>query len=144
MRLLYPIVIKWQTGKRGLSLITRVGGLIQQYKEHISKKGDPMAFTVLEDMTSNVEVIVFPETFARCSQSLGKDEPLIVLGTIQQGERGAKVIAEDIYPLDKAMEQFTEQTSIRLPADRIGRNQLIDLKELIYQYHGPSLPGFFP
>jgi DNA polymerase III alpha subunit len=44
----------------------RAGGLIQQYKEHISKKGDRMAFTVLEDMSSSVEVIVFPETFARC------------------------------------------------------------------------------
>ena len=116
----------------------RVGGLIQQYKEHISKKGDRMAFTVLEDMSSSVEVIVFPETFARCSHYLGKDEPLIVLGTVQQGERGAKIIAEDIYSLDKAVEQFTEQASIRLPADRIGRNQLIELKELIYQFHGSA------
>jgi DNA polymerase-3 subunit alpha len=123
----------WREGQA-----VRVGGLIQQYKEHISKKGDRMAFTVLEDMTSKVEVIVFPETFSRCSQFLGKDEPLIVLGTIQQGERGAKVIAEDIYPLDKAVEHFTEQTSIRLPADRISRNQLIELKELIYQYHGSA------
>jgi DNA polymerase-3 subunit alpha len=97
-----------------------------------------MAFTVLEDMSSSVEVIVFPETFARCSQFLGKDEPLIVLGTIQQGERGAKVIAEDIYPLGKAMEQFTEQAAIRLPADRISRNQLVELKELIYQFHGAT------
>ena len=118
--------------------VVRVGGLIQQYKEHISKKGDRMAFTVLEDMSSSVEVIVFPETFARCSHYLGKDEPLIVLGTVQQGERGAKIIAEDIYSLDKAVEQFTEQTSIRLSADRIGRKQLVELKELIYQYHGSA------
>ncbi|WLE95787.1 MAG: hypothetical protein QTN59_14005 [Candidatus Electrothrix communis] len=97
-----------------------------------------MAFTVLEDMSSSVEVIVFPETFSRCSHYLGKDEPLIVLGTVQQGERGAKIIAEDIYSLDKAVEQFTEQASIRLPADRIGRNQLIELKELIYQFHGSA------
>jgi DNA polymerase-3 subunit alpha len=121
----------WREGQA-----VRIGGLIRQYKEHISKKGDRMAFTVLEDMTSSVEVIVFPETFSRCSQFLGKDDPLIVLGTIQQGERGAKVIAEDIFPLDKAVEQFTEQTLIRLPADRIARNQLVELKELIYQYHG--------
>ncbi|MCI5149023.1 MAG: DNA polymerase III subunit alpha, partial [Candidatus Electrothrix sp. MAN1_4] len=117
----------------------RVGGLIQQSKEIITKKGERMAFTLLEDMSSSVEVVVFSDTFARCSQFLGKDEPLIVLGTIQQGERGAKVIAEDISPLDKAVEQFAEQAAIRLPADRIGRNQLIELKDLIRRFYG-SVP----
>ncbi|MCI5130694.1 MAG: DNA polymerase III subunit alpha, partial [Candidatus Electrothrix sp. EH2] len=123
----------WREGQA-----VRIGGLIQHYKEHISKKGDRMAFTVLEDMSSRVEVIVFPETFFRCSCFLGNDEPLIVLGTVQQGERGAKIIAEDIFPLDQAVEQFAEQTLIRLPADRIGRKQLIELKELIYQFHGAT------
>ncbi|MCI5159521.1 MAG: DNA polymerase III subunit alpha, partial [Candidatus Electrothrix sp. AUS1_2] len=123
----------WREGQA-----VRIGGLIQQYKEHISKKGDRMAFTVLEDMSASVEVIVFPDAFARCSQFLGKDEPLIVLGTVQQGERGAKIIAEEIFPLDKAIEQFAEQASVRLSADRTGRNQLIELKELIYQFHGAT------
>ncbi len=123
----------WREGQA-----VRVGGLIQQYKEHITKKGDRMAFTVLEDMTSRVEVIVFSDAFANCSHFLGKDEPLIVLGTIQQGERGAKIIAEDIYPLDQAIEQFTEQATVLLHADRIGRNKLIELKELIYQFHGAT------
>ena len=72
------------------------------------------------------------------AQFLGKDQPLIVLGTVQQGERGAKIIAEDIFLLDKAVEQFTEQTAIRLPADRIGRNQLTELKEMIYRFHGSA------
>ncbi|MCI5181808.1 MAG: DNA polymerase III subunit alpha [Candidatus Electrothrix sp. AW1] len=123
----------WREGQA-----VRVGGLIQQYKEIITKKGDRMAFAVLEDMTSRVEVIVFSDAFANCSHFLGKDEPLIVLGTIQQGERGAKIIAEDIYPLDQAIEQFTEQATVLLHADRIGRNKLIELKELIYQFHGAT------
>ncbi|WYD80575.1 MAG: DNA polymerase III subunit alpha [Candidatus Electrothrix gigas] len=123
----------WREGQA-----VRVGGLIQQYKEIITKKGDRMAFAVLEDMTSRVEVIVFSDAFANCSHFLGKDEPLIVLGTIQQGERGAKIIAEDIYPLDQAIEQFTEQATVLLHADRIGRNKLVQLKELIYQFHGAT------
>ncbi|XOF35060.1 MAG: DNA polymerase III subunit alpha [Candidatus Electrothrix sp. YB6] len=116
----------------------RVGGLIQRYKEHKSKKGDLMAFTVLEDMTSSVEVIVFPEAFTRCSHLLGSEAPLIVLGSIQQSERGAKIIAEEIYALDNAVEQFTEQTVIRLQAERTGRQQLSELKELLYRFHGSA------
>jgi DNA polymerase-3 subunit alpha len=122
---------KWRDGQ-----VVRVAGLIQNYKEHKSKKGDRMAFTVLEDMTSSIEVIVFPSTFAQCSELLGNDEPLVVLGTIQQGERGAKIIAETIDPLERAIEKYTENTVIRLQARNTERFQLIELKDLLYRYHG--------
>ncbi len=118
--------------------VIRVGGLIQNIKEHKSKKGDRMAFTMLEDMSSKVEVIVFPNTFAHCSELLGTDEPLVVLGTVQQGERGAKIIAEAIDPLAEAMEKYTEKTMIRLQANRTMRTQLIQLKDMLYQFHGTS------
>ncbi len=123
----------WRDGQ-----VIRVGGLIQSFKEHKSKKGDRMAFTVLEDMGSSIEVIVFPNTFAQCSELLSTDEPLIVLGTIQQGERGAKIIAEAIDPLDKAIEKYTENTMIRLQASRTMRGQLIQLKDMLYRFHGTS------
>ncbi len=118
--------------------VVRVAGLIQNYKEHKSKKGDRMAFTVLEDMSSSIEVIVFPSTFAQCSELLGSDEPLVVLGTIQLGERGAKIIAETIDPLNRALEKYTENTVIRLQAKNTMRQQLTQLKDLLYKYHGPS------
>ncbi len=118
--------------------VVRVAGLIQNYKEHKSKKGDRMAFTVLEDMSSSIEVIVFPSTFAQCSELLGSDEPLVVLGTIQLGERGAKIIAETIDSLDKALEKYTENTVIKLLARNTMRQQLVQLKNLLYQFHGPS------
>ncbi len=123
----------WRDGQ-----VVRVGGLIQNYKEHKSKKGDRMAFTVLEDMTSSIEVIVFPTTFAQCSDLLGSDEPLVVLGTIQQGERGAKIIAESVDPLERAIEKYTDRTVIRLQAARTRRNELVRLKDMLYQYHGSS------
>jgi len=118
--------------------VIRVGGLIQNFKEHTSKKGDRMAFTVLEDMGSSIEVIVFPSTFAQCSELLSTDEPLIVLGTIQQGEQGAKIIAEAIDSLDKALEKYTENTMIRLQASLTMRRQLIQLKDMLYRFHGTS------
>ena len=123
----------WRDGQ-----VVRVAGLIQNYKEHKSKKGDRMAFTVLEDMSASIEVIVFPNTFAQCSELLGSDEPLVVLGTIQQGERGAKIIAETIDPLDRAMEKYTENTVIRLQARTTMRQHLVQLKDMLYQYHGTS------
>ncbi len=123
----------WHEGQ-----IVRIGGQIQSYKEHKSKKGDLMAFTVLEDMSSSVEVIVFPNTFAKCSELLTTDKPLIVLGTVQLSERGAKIIAESIDTLDDAIAKYTENTVIKLLARRTQRQQLVQLKDLLYQFHGNS------
>ena len=42
-----------------------VGGLIVECKEIVTKKGQPMAFLQLEDLTGRVEVIVFPNSYKK-------------------------------------------------------------------------------
>ena len=116
--------------------VARIGGLITSYKEHKSKKGERMAFTVLEDMNASIEVIVFPSTFAECSPLLGGDQPLIVVGTMQQGERGAKMVAQEIKVLAEALEQYAEKAIITLQVAATSRQHMLQLKELLYQHHG--------
>ena len=116
----------------------RIGGLIASYKEHKSKKGDRMAFTTLEDMSASIEVIVFPSTFAECSELLLSEQPLVVLGTVQQGERGAKVVAQEVKGLSQALEQYTERAIITLRAGMTSRQHMMELKELFYQHHGTT------
>lgn len=124
-------VATWRDGQA-----VRIGGLLSSYKDHKSKKGDRMAFISIEDMSAAVEVIVFPSTFAECSEILKSDLPLIVVGTVQQGERGAKIIAQEISLLEQAMEKYTEKAVITLHAEATSRQHLVQLKELLYQYHG--------
>ncbi len=116
----------------------RVGGLIAHCKEHKSKKGDRMAFTVLEDMKANIEVIIFPSTFAECAPLLISEQPLVVLGTVQQGERGAKIIAQEVKTLDDTLEQYADRAIITLRAAATSRQHMAELKELFYQFHGTT------
>lgn len=44
-----------------------VGGVVAQYREMITKKGDKMARFVLEDQAGTLEVVCFPKTFERCA-----------------------------------------------------------------------------
>ena len=118
--------------------VARIGGLIAGYKEHKSKKGDRMAFTILEDMTASIEVIVFPSTFAECSHLLTSERPLVVGGTVQQGERGAKIVAQEVKTLSEALEQYTERAVITLRATTTSRQHMMELKELLYQHHGAT------
>ena len=114
----------------------RIGGLIQSIKHHKSRKGDPMAFTVLEDMSDAVEVVVFPSTFADCAGLLSAEQPLVVLVKVQQGERGPKIIADEVNRLEDALLKYTERAMIRLPANRTSRQTLERLKEMFYTFHG--------
>ncbi len=114
----------------------RVGGLIRSCKQLKSKKGDPMAFITVEDLLNSVEVIVFPDTFSRCYQLLSSTEPIIVQGTVQNDERGPKIIAESLELLPAARETHTESIKIKLDSDKISRKRLESLKQILYQYHG--------
>ncbi len=114
----------------------RIGGLIRSCKQLKSKKGDPMAFIVVEDLLHAVEVIVFPNTYAECYNLLSSIEPIIVQGTVQNDERGSKIIAESITLLPEAKEKNIEEIKIMLDSDKVSRKRLDSLKKILYQYHG--------
>jgi len=114
----------------------RVGGLIRTCKLLKSKKGDPMAFMALEDILDSVEVVVFPEVYARSQHMLTSTEPVIIQGTVQKDERGAKIIAESIDPLAEALEKYTESINLKLEAATVTRQRLEALKKICYQFHG--------
>jgi DNA polymerase-3 subunit alpha len=115
----------------------RVGGLIHSVKHLKSKKGDPMAFISVEDMFEAVEVVVFPETYTRCQGILDGQEAVIVQGTVQKDERGAKIIADDISPLPEAWEKHTQSAALHLFADRIDPEKLDKVQKTIRAFYGP-------
>ncbi|WP_136805449.1 DNA polymerase III subunit alpha [Desulfosediminicola flagellatus] len=114
----------------------RVGGLIRSCKLHKTKKGDPMAFLTIEDIFEAVEVVVFPSAYEGCSHLLSSTDPVIVQGTIQQDERGPKILAENIETLPDAREKYTELVKVKLVADKINRRQIEQVKKTLYQFHG--------
>lgn len=116
--------------------VVRVGGLITGYREHKTKKGERMAFLVLEDLEASVELIVFPSLFARCDSLLTSDQPLVVVATVEQAERGPKLSAEEVRTLADTLENCCRQVRLRLPAPSLSRERLLDLKELFFQHHG--------
>jgi DNA polymerase-3 subunit alpha len=114
----------------------RIGGLIRECKQHKSKRGEPMAFVTLEDIVDSVEVMVFPEAYAACSHILNTPDPVIVSGTIQKGERGAKVIAEEIHLIPEALQKYTQSIHATLEAESVTRPRMEELKQLLFDYHG--------
>lgn len=114
----------------------RIGGMVRDFKETRSKKGDRMGFMTIEDISGTAEVVIFPEVFKQCEHLLDSEGPIIVQGYMKKDERGAKIIADSVDSLAEARKKFTASTRIMLESDKISREKLQALKKILYQHQG--------
>ena len=82
----------------GLSVV--MGGILTEVKGKATKKGDYMAFVTLEDLTGQVECLVFPRVFERYQALLQEDQAVVITGRVSVREEEApKLLAEKIEKL---------------------------------------------
>ncbi|MGD9207453.1 MAG: DNA polymerase III subunit alpha, partial [Syntrophobacterales bacterium] len=111
-------------------------GLNADLKEITTKKGDRMAFLTLEDRKGTVEVVIFSDIYQSSRHLLEVDDPLLIMGTVQQEEKGAKIIAQRILTLLEAKEHMTQAIHIKLPAQTVTKENLADLKAILGRHKG--------
>lgn len=78
-----------------------VGGVLVGFRKVITRRGEPMAYLVLEDFGGQVEVLVFPRVYERCRDWLFKDQVLLVEGRVDREEEEVKVLADHLERLPK-------------------------------------------
>ena len=107
-------------GRKPMQADTSVGGVIAAVRPLKTKKGDRMAVFTLEDSQANVEVIVFPETFAKSVALVETGTLVLVRGKLERDDETARVLATEILPLDSVRERVAREVAIRvkMPVDR--------------------------
>src|SRR5262249_24821219 len=68
-----------------------IGGLVSAIRIMRTKKGDVMGVVLLEDWEGTVEVLVFPETYAKAQKLLEADSPIFVKGKLDNDESNIKI-----------------------------------------------------
>jgi len=111
-------------------------GVLSVIKEVTTKKGERMAFLNLEDKEGMLEMVVFPEVFTAARDLLAGDDPRVVMGSVQQDEKGSKLIATRILTLEEAQVQAVEAVHIRLNADRLDPDAMARLRHLLVSHPG--------
>jgi DNA polymerase-3 subunit alpha len=77
--------------------IVVVGGIVGSLKQMTTKKGDPMVFAGLEDVSGQCEVVAFNSVYAHARELLVVDKILIVRGRVdQKGAGETKLVAMEI------------------------------------------------
>jgi len=114
----------------------RVGGLIRDVKNRKTKKGDPMAVIILEDIAGTVEVVIFPELYSQCASIIHNDTPVVIEGLVKKDERGDNIIANAVETLEAAREKYTAAARILLQSAQVNRQRLEALKKVLFRHHG--------
>ena len=79
-----------------------LGGILTEVKGKATKKGDYMAFVTLEDMTGQIECLVFPRVFEKYRNLLDEDAAVVISGKISVREDEApKLLAERVTRLEE-------------------------------------------
>lgn len=73
----------------------RVGVNVAHVKKIITKSGEPMYFVRVEDLTDNIEVIVFPKTLKKNGTLFEEGKSLFVSGRISHRDEAPKIICEE-------------------------------------------------
>jgi len=77
-------------------------GTFKSHKVITTKKGDKMAFLILEDSTTTAEIILFPKVYSRVASLLEDNTVFAVKGFVDETGTGTcKIKAQELIVLDK-------------------------------------------
>ena len=112
-----------------------IAGLMTSLREIISKKGSRMAFGQLEDLTGNVELIIFPEAFAKAEMALKSELPLLIGGDLKKENDSLKIMVDRVAPLEEVL---GKSKSMTMKIDASMTDKLSDLHHLLSRFPGKT------
>jgi DNA polymerase-3 subunit alpha len=117
--------------------VVTVGGIVSAIKQLTTKKGEPMVFLRLDDVTGSAECVVFNSVYAAARELLATDRILVVKGRVDHKQEGeTKLIAMEVF----AFEAVAARRDVTLKIDaRVARAGVIrELAGLVREFPGEA------
>jgi DNA polymerase-3 subunit alpha len=74
----------------------RVAGLVTSVRPYTTKQGKPMGFVTVEDIQGNIELVLFPRTWAQYQSVCTIGAIVLVEGKVDQGNPPPKVLVDAV------------------------------------------------
>ena len=123
------------SGRRDGDVVT-VGGIVGAIRLLTTRKGDPMAFVRLDDLSGSVEVIAFNSAFASARDLLEADRVLLVKGRVDHKDGEVKLVALEVAAFEAVRER--PEVRLRVDARRAHAGVIRDLAEVVRGFPGES------
>src|SRR6266545_564324 len=117
--------------------IVTVGGIVSALKHLTTKKGEPMVFMRLDDVTGGAEVVVFNSVYAQSRELCVMDRILVVKGRIDHKQEGeTKLLAMEVSPFEAVAER--REVTFRIDAAHAPAGLIAELKNLLCEFPGEA------
>jgi DNA polymerase-3 subunit alpha len=117
--------------------VVTVGGIVGQIKQLTTKKGEPMVFLRLDDVTGGAEVVVFNSVYAAARDLCVTDRILVVKGRVDHKQEGeTKLIAMEVSPFEAIPER--REVRLRIDARTMPAGIIGELADLLKRYPGEA------
>ena len=126
-QILSPISLNQLSEQKSKQKVSAVV-MLNAVRKIITKKGDPMAFVQMEDVTGEAEGTIFPSTYQDLEPLLVEGKQLIVWGKSQQRNDKYQMIIDDAEEVERVKMLMLEITPEQA-LDRIKSNYLKTILE---------------
>jgi DNA polymerase III subunit alpha len=121
-----------------------IGALVSSTRPMRSRKGDRWAILNLQDMTGELEALVFPEAFGRLEAVLKSGVPLLLRGRVNVEDAGTRVAIQEAKPLDgiAGAPETTARMRVRIDLSAMDEMTLDQIKTVLAGSPGPCPIAF--
>jgi DNA polymerase III subunit alpha len=116
--------------------VVTVGGIVGALKSLTTKKGEPMVFMRLDDLSGSIETVVFNSVYGSARDFLAADAILVVKGRVDHKEGETKLVAMEVVPFEATPER--SEVLLRVDARKAPAGLIRSLAELVSEYPGEA------
>ena len=113
-----------------------LGAIVSACRQLKTRKGDRMAVLTVEDRHGGIEVVVFPDAYAKSNGLTEIGTMVLVKGRFERDDESSRVLASELLPLDTVREQLVREIGIRLTMPPHGRPTLQALLDVFARHRG--------
>jgi len=136
LRKLVSHLIDELDAERDFDKDVRLAGIIGSFKPLKTKKDERMATFVLEDLTGRIEVVAFPDCFAKYGTYLREGQLVWIKGKYMGEEDNRRISLSQAMPLAEAFEKQAKRVVVRIFLPGLEEATLAELKTILDGYEG--------
>ncbi|MEX2421383.1 MAG: OB-fold nucleic acid binding domain-containing protein, partial [Actinomycetota bacterium] len=115
-----------------------VGGVLTGLQKKFTRKGDTYLVATLEDLTGQVEVVFWPNTYRAAHEVLEEDAVLVVAGRLEVRDEAVKLTANKVSAPDLS-EALGAPVVVTFAAEQCTPDAIGRLKDVLV-HHGGVVP----
>jgi DNA polymerase III subunit alpha len=116
--------------------IVTVGGIVSAVKQLTTKKGEPMVFLRLDDLSGSAEAVVFNSVYAASRELCETDRVLVLKGRVDHKEGESKLIAIEVAEFSAYVPP--KEVRLKVDARKAPAGVLRELGHVVRDYPGEA------